>query len=80
MKLTKGNLAVLLIALSKTSTDEVDCDYCQNHLATLAESKIAGVHIDKELLPVEKHIDLCADCSEELKLLIESILIALKAA
>jgi DNA-directed RNA polymerase subunit RPC12/RpoP len=81
MILTRKSLAILLAALSKTNDDEVDCEYCQNFLAAVAESKISETCFDDpELLPIERHLDVCADCSEELELLIQSILIALKAA
>ncbi|MBK7749793.1 MAG: hypothetical protein IPP57_11845 [Candidatus Obscuribacter sp.] len=80
MNLSRENLRVLFVALTKTHDDEVDCDHCESYLAALAESEIAGEPICEELLQVEKHIDLCADCCEEFNLLTESILLAMKAA
>lgn len=80
MKLTRENLRVLFVALTKTHDDEVDCDHCLSYLAALAEREITGKPICEELMQIEKHIDLCADCCEEFNLLTESILLAMEAA
>lgn len=65
-----GQMADLLHKLAMTEEGEISCDDVHDILDQFTELKLSGENV-KVLMPlVQKHLDLCPDCSEEHEVLI----------
>lgn len=69
MKLNKQTLKLLISCLAKTRSEEIDCDECFRYLPEMAECQLNNAMPSRSLDLAKEHIEICADCFEEIELL-----------
>lgn len=73
MKLTREILDRLAQSLAATHPEEIDCDEWLSRVGRLLEIVQRREPVPEELAPVLHHIELCAECDEEFKLLLVAL-------
>jgi hypothetical protein len=63
--LTPSELRLLAQATLVTRPEEIGCDTCLEHVASYAETRLAGLPLTEALRLVEEHLSLCGECQEE---------------
>ena len=71
MALEEGQIRKLLSAVARTATDEIDCDTCLAGMAEFAERELVGTEMSQALARIEAHIEICPECAEEYRVLLE---------
>ena len=69
MKYELTALKKLLIALSMTNPEELDCGDCHEHIDQFADMLQEGKDPEIVLPLVKRHLELCHDCHEEFEAL-----------
>jgi DNA-binding MarR family transcriptional regulator len=75
MKIDPTTFKKILISLTMTQDEEIDCEECYNHMDRFAEMLLDGEDPEKVMPLVKHHLELCGDCHEEF----EALSIALAA-
>lgn len=71
-KLNKQSLNHLLNQISLTTEDEIGCDDCFDQIDVFAEAYFKADQQALALMPkVKQHLELCPDCDEEFRALLE---------
>lgn len=70
LTLTETELSLLLALVSRTRDDELTCDEFLMHAGMLAEGSIAD---EAQLLRLQQHLEICADCPEEYLALLNAL-------
>jgi hypothetical protein len=65
MALTPSELEMLALATLVTRPEEIGCDTCLEHVASYAETRLAGLETPEALRLVEEHLAICGECQEE---------------
>jgi hypothetical protein len=71
MPLNDQQVRALLLACRNTHADEVDCEQFLLSMAEYAEARAESRTIPEALAKVEAHEQLCANCRDECRALIE---------
>lgn len=69
MKPTKEQIRALAQVALETRPDEITCDELLDRVARYAELVLAGHPVPPDLQPVEEHLRVCPECTEELEAL-----------
>ena len=69
MKYEPTALKKLIMALSITNPEELDCGDCHEHMDQFADMLKEGKDPEKVLPLVKHHLDMCHDCHEEFEAL-----------
>jgi hypothetical protein len=73
MKIDPTTFKKILISLTMTNEEEIDCEECYHHMDQFADMLREGEDPDKVLPLVKHHLDLCGDCNEEFKALYDAL-------
>jgi len=73
MQLDRMLLARIIESILTTRNDEIDCDACEEQLASFAELTLAGRSAAEALPLVQDHLDRCGDCREEFEALLRAL-------
>lgn len=63
----------LLITVSKSAPDQLNCDGCFDLIAEFADAEIRGVELSEGLKAVKTHISQCTCCAYEYAALLEAL-------
>lgn len=66
MKITEDQIRTLLGFVAKTDEAEISCQTCEDQITRFAEAKLSGKEIPEALEAIEKHLEICPECTEEL--------------
>lgn len=75
MKIDPTTFKKILLSLTLTQDEEIDCEECYNHMDRFADMLMRGEEPEKVMPLVKHHLKICADCHEEF----EALSIALAA-
>jgi hypothetical protein len=70
MQLTREMLDRLAQGIAATYPEEIDCNEWLSRVGRLVEILSRGVPVPPDLEPLLQHIQVCAECREELELLL----------
>ena len=73
MKLDEQQMTGLLRVLMRTEEIELDCDECLAKVAEYAECELADKTPHEALEKVSQHLEVCSDCREEYRTLLNAI-------
>ena len=73
MKIDPTTFKKILISLTMTHEDEIDCEECYNHMDQFADMLREGEEPAKVMPLVRHHLDLCGDCNEEFEALYDAL-------
>jgi hypothetical protein len=73
MALTPEQVGRLLNMIRQTRDVELSCPECLDELDQYAQSIFDGVPIDGVLDRVREHLEACSFCSDEFKLVLETL-------
>jgi hypothetical protein len=59
--------------LLKTRPEEMTCDEWLDHVGEYAEALLAGGPVPPTLAEVERHMDICPECTEEFRALLAAL-------
>lgn len=69
MKINDEQVQTLLLMLSHTKDEELDCGQCMQHMAEFVETSLAGKSIPAGLKSIDEHLEACGECNEEFEFL-----------
>jgi len=69
MKIDPTTFKKILLALTLTQDEEIDCEECYHHMDRFAEMLMKGEEPEKVMPLVKHHLELCGDCHEEFEAL-----------
>lgn len=69
MKIDLATFKKILLSLTITYEEEIDCEECYQHMDQFADMLREGEDPAKVLPLVKHHLDLCGDCNEEFEAL-----------
>ncbi|WP_182865861.1 hypothetical protein [Stieleria mannarensis] len=73
MKITKEQLRALLGFVAKTADEEISCQTCEDQLSRFAEAQLTGDGVPGALQAIQKHLEICPECTEELEYICEAL-------
>jgi predicted anti-sigma-YlaC factor YlaD len=73
MALTSKQVDRLLTMIRQTSDVELTCPECLDELDRFAQAQLDGAPLGVVLKLVREHLDACPFCSEEFKLVLETL-------
>lgn len=73
MAITELQVKQLLGLITKTESDDLDCDGCFEGLASFADAQILANEIPEALQAVRKHLNQCPCCQDEYNALLHSL-------
>lgn len=73
MSVNRDDAAWLARALAATRPDEIDCDEWLARVGRLIDLRRAGRPLPSDLEPVLQHTEVCRECEEELRALLEAL-------
>ncbi|MBI1311248.1 hypothetical protein GC176_08065 [bacterium] len=73
MPLTRQQIAMLMQLVAETTSDELDCSGCLDHLAEFAETHLAGQPLSDALEEVRTHLKNCHCCEHEFQSFLEAL-------
>ena len=73
MSLSDQQIHSLLVALSETHAQEIDCEQFLERMAQYVELRVAEQSLPDGFARVEEHERLCANCREECQALVELV-------
>ncbi len=71
MTLKEDEIRELIDLLGKTRDREIDCDACLEQVAEFAEQQLSGKEVPEALDAVQQHLDVCGECREEYRVLMD---------
>jgi hypothetical protein len=73
MKIDPTTFKKILISLTMTHEEEIDCEECYIHMDKFVDMLREGEAPEKVMPLVKHHLDLCGDCNEEFEALYEAL-------
>lgn len=71
MPLNHKQIQTLIELVAKTEDRELDCDEFVNFLAEWSEKVMNGEAVATANASVRHHLDICPECSEEFRMILE---------
>lgn len=71
--LNTSNLKKLVRSIIATRDDEIGCDDCFDELDRFVDMLLNGKNASEAMPLVQHHLDMCMDCHEEFKALLQAI-------
>lgn len=71
--LNTSNLKKLVRSIIATRQDEIGCDDCFDELDRFVDMLLKGKKASEAMPLVQHHLDMCLDCREEFKALLQAI-------
>jgi hypothetical protein len=75
MKIDPATFKKIMLSLTMTQDEEIDCEECFNHMDHFADMLLKGEDPAAVMPLVKHHLDMCGDCHEEF----EALCVALDA-
>lgn len=73
MSLSDQQIEKLLKLVVSSQPDDLDCDGCFERIAEFAEQELAAKKIPEAMQVVQRHLNQCPCCQDELNALMEGL-------
>ncbi len=69
----QNELSHLVRVIARTREYEIGCDECLEQVDRFVEMELSGLNAAEAMPLVRDHLDMCVDCREEFKALLEAL-------